>query len=70
MSRSKTLVVVTRKLPDAVETRMCELFETRLNTTDAPMSQQDLAERLYVTKGNISGLIDRLVAAGVGCIRR
>ena len=29
------------------------------------MSQQALAERLYVTKGNISGLIDRLVAAGL-----
>ncbi|MFO1167859.1 MAG: MarR family transcriptional regulator [Rhodoblastus sp.] len=29
------------------------------------LSQQDLAERLYVTKGNISGLIDRLAAAGL-----
>ena len=28
-------------------------------------SQQQLAERLYVTKGNISGLIDRLAAAGL-----
>lgn len=27
------------------------------------VSQQDLAERLYVTKGNISGLVDRLAAA-------
>jgi DNA-binding MarR family transcriptional regulator len=29
------------------------------------LSQQDLAERLYVTKGNISGLIDRLVLHGL-----
>jgi DNA-binding MarR family transcriptional regulator len=29
------------------------------------VSQQDLAERLYVTKGNISGLVDRLAAAGL-----
>jgi DNA-binding MarR family transcriptional regulator len=29
------------------------------------ISQQDLAEKLYVTKGNISGLIDRLEAAGL-----
>jgi DNA-binding MarR family transcriptional regulator len=29
------------------------------------MTQQDLAERLYVTKGNVSGLIDRLVEAGL-----
>ena len=27
------------------------------------MTQQELAERLYVTKGNVSGLIDRLVEA-------
>ncbi|KQP90958.1 MULTISPECIES: MarR family transcriptional regulator [unclassified Methylobacterium] len=29
------------------------------------MTQQDLAARLYVTKGNVSGLIDRLVEAGL-----
>jgi MarR family transcriptional regulator, organic hydroperoxide resistance regulator len=29
------------------------------------MTQQDLAERLYVTKGNVSGLIDRMVDAGL-----
>ena len=28
------------------------------------VNQQELAKRLYVTKGNISGLIDRLEAAG------
>ena len=30
-SRKKPLVIVTRKLPDAVETRMRELFDARLN---------------------------------------
>ena len=29
------------------------------------LNQQDLAARLYVTKGNVSGLIDRLVEAGL-----
>jgi MarR family transcriptional regulator, organic hydroperoxide resistance regulator len=29
------------------------------------VSQQQLAERLYVTKGNISGLLDRLEGAGL-----
>ncbi|MEC9342438.1 MAG: D-glycerate dehydrogenase, partial [Pseudomonadota bacterium] len=38
MSRKMPLVVVTRKLPDAVETRMCELFDTRLNLDDRPKS--------------------------------
>jgi MarR family transcriptional regulator, organic hydroperoxide resistance regulator len=28
------------------------------------LSQSDLATRLYVTKGNVSGLVDRLVDAG------
>jgi MarR family transcriptional regulator, organic hydroperoxide resistance regulator len=28
------------------------------------LSQSDLATRLYVTKGNVSGLVDRLVEAG------
>jgi DNA-binding MarR family transcriptional regulator len=29
------------------------------------VSQQELAQRLYVTKGNVSGLVDRLVEAGL-----
>jgi MarR family transcriptional regulator, organic hydroperoxide resistance regulator len=29
------------------------------------MSQQELAERLYVTKGNVSGLLDRMVEANL-----
>lgn len=29
------------------------------------VSQQELAQRLYVTKGNISGLVDRLELAGL-----
>ncbi len=40
MAKSKKpVVVVTRKLPDSVETRMRELFDTRLNLDDKPMSQ-------------------------------
>lgn len=29
------------------------------------ITQSELAERLYVTKGNVSGLVDRLVEAGL-----
>src|SRR5215218_2402563 len=29
------------------------------------VSQQELAQRLYVTKGNVSGLLDRMVEAGL-----
>jgi MarR family transcriptional regulator, organic hydroperoxide resistance regulator len=41
----------------------CDVLTTL--TEKEGISQQALARRLYVTKGNISGLIDRLVAAGL-----
>jgi len=41
----------------------CDVLTTL--TEREGVSQQELAERLYVTKGNISGLIDRLAAAGM-----
>ena len=44
MPKSKPSVIVTRKLPDVIETRMCELFDTRLNSDDHPMSQAELVE--------------------------
>ena len=42
--RKKPLVVVTRKLPDSIETRMRELFDARLNLDDTPMSADQIAE--------------------------
>src|ERR1700748_1752649 len=42
--KKKPLVVVTRKLPDSVETRMRELFDAKLNLDDAPMSEEQIAE--------------------------
>jgi glyoxylate reductase len=36
---TKPLVIVTRKLPDVIETRMMELFDVRLNLDDRPMTQ-------------------------------
>src|SRR5664279_5457708 len=45
MSAENTpLVVVTRKLPDSIETRMRELFDARLNLDDAPLTQDAIAE--------------------------
>ena len=40
--KKKPLVVITRKLPDPVETRMRELFDARLNVEDRPMTQPEL----------------------------
>mgnify|MGYP002654598177 CR=1 FL=1 len=43
-SKKKPIVVVTRKLPGIVETRMRELFDARLNHEDRPLSQAELIE--------------------------
>ena len=42
MSKHKPVVVVTRKLPQVVETRMMELFQTKLNATDQAMGKAEL----------------------------
>ena len=42
--KKKPLVVVTRKLPDSVETRMRELFDARLNLDDRPMTTEQLMD--------------------------
>src|SRR6516165_11083733 len=44
MSVKKKPLVVTRKLPDSIETRMRELFDARINLDDTPMSPEQLAE--------------------------
>ena len=47
MPAKKPLVIVTRKLPDAIETRMRELFDARLNLDDKPMSRAELEARRW-----------------------
>ncbi len=44
MPARKPKVIVTRKLPDSVETRMRELFDTELNLTDEPLARKTLIE--------------------------
>ncbi len=59
----KPLVVVTRKLPDSIETRMRELFDTRLNLDDKPMSQGQLAEAMKTADVLVPTVTDRIDAA-------
>ena len=66
---TKQLVIVTRKLPDAVETRMCELFPTRLNAADRRMSASELAEAVKaatVLVPTVTDRIDRALLAQAG----
>ncbi len=66
MARKKPLVVVTRKLPDTVETRMCELFDARLNIDDKPMSRSELAEALRLADVIVPTVTDRVDAELIG----
>jgi glyoxylate reductase len=61
--RKKPLVVVTRKLPDSVETRMRELFDARLNLDDRPMSQAELAEAAKTADVLVPTITDRIDAS-------
>jgi glyoxylate reductase len=60
MSKHKPLVIVTRKLPDVVETRMRELFDTRLNDSDEPMSQDALVEAVKTAEVLVPTVTDRI----------
>jgi glyoxylate reductase len=46
MTKKKPLVVVTRRLPEGIETRMRELFDARLNLQDAPMSEGEIVDAM------------------------
>jgi glyoxylate reductase len=60
MPPRKPLVIVTRKLPDAIETRMRELFDARLNVDDHPMSQADLIEAVQKADVLVPTITDRI----------
>src|SRR3982074_684391 len=61
--KKKPLVVVTRKLPDRVETRMRELFDARLNLDDKPMTQAELAETVKSAGVLVPAVNHRTVAS-------
>jgi glyoxylate reductase len=61
--RKKPLVVITRKLPDQVETRMRELFDARLNLDDRPMSKAELVAAVKEATVLVPTITDRIDAA-------
>jgi glyoxylate reductase len=69
MSQSKPVVVITRKLPHAVEARMGELFACEANHSDTPFSQSDLlaaVRRADVLVPTITDRIDEFVLSQAG----
>ena len=63
MGKVKPVVIVTRKLPDVVETRMRELFDARLNTDDKPMSPAELAVAVQQADVLVPTVTDRIDAS-------
>lgn len=67
--RKKPLIVVTRKLPDVIETRMMELFATRLNPDDVPLGRDGLVQAVQaadVLVPTVTDRIDQAVIAAAG----
>ncbi len=59
-------VIVTRRLPEPVETRMRELFDVELNDSDAPMELTDALRRADVLVPTLGDKIDAALLAGAG----
>jgi glyoxylate reductase len=69
MPRTRPVVIVTRRLPDVIETRMMELFESRLNPDDQPMSKAALIEAVKscdILVPTVTDRIDSSVLAHAG----
>ncbi|GAB4176174.1 MAG: D-glycerate dehydrogenase [Thalassobaculales bacterium] len=55
-------MIVTRKLPDMIETRMMELFEARLNLEDRPLTPAQLIEAVKQAEVLVPTVTDRVDA--------
>jgi len=66
MPARKIKVVVTRKLPEPVETRLHELFDAELSESDRPMPRAALAEAMRRADVLVPTLGDRIDAGLLG----
>ena len=60
MNSQNVKVVVTRKLPELVETRMRELFDVTFNASDAPMSRDQLTAAMRTAAVLVPTVTDRI----------
>ena len=66
MPAERLSVVVTRRLPEVVETRMTELFDVQLRDEDTPFSREELADamkRTDVLVPTVTDTIDQALLA-------
>ena len=69
MAPERLSVVVTRRLPEPVETRMKELFDVELRDDDTPMSREELVsamKRADVLVPTLTDQIDQSMLAAAG----
>jgi len=66
MGAERLSVVVTRRLPEAVETRMSELFDVRLRESDAPMTREHRIEAMRGADVLVPTITDTIDAGLIG----
>lgn len=66
MPSKRLSVVVTRRLPDVVETRLSELFDVRLRDDDTPMTRPELAEAMAQADVLVPTVTDTIDAGLIG----
>ncbi|KIC20183.1 2-hydroxyacid dehydrogenase [Leisingera sp. ANG-Vp] len=66
MARDRLSVVVTRRLPEPVETRLSELFDVRLREDDTPMTKAELVEAVKEADVLVPTVTDSIDAGLLG----
>ncbi|MCY3984783.1 MAG: D-glycerate dehydrogenase [Roseovarius sp.] len=62
MQSDRLSVVVTQRLPEPVERRMCELFDTKLREHDSPMSREEMLASIQKADVLVPTLTDKIDA--------
>ena len=66
MSGNRTKVVLTRRLPEPVETRLKELFDVTLRDHDTPMSRAELVDAIKTCDVLVPTITDKIDAGLLG----
>ncbi len=66
MPSQRLSVALTRRLPEPVEARLCELFDTTLREDDTPMTREELTAAMRGCDVLVPTLTDRIDAGLIG----
>ncbi|HYH20753.1 MAG TPA: D-glycerate dehydrogenase [Azospirillum sp.] len=66
--QARPVLLVTRRLPDAVEARAARAYDVRLNPNDTPQTARTLVERAAGADGILCCAADRLSAEVIGAL--